>query len=213
MDTDGPVAAAASAAGAGTSSSSSSAAAATATVSRQGIRSYYQSKLDELELVIREKTQNLRRLEAQRSALNSRVRSLREELTLLQEPGSYIGEVAKPMDKKKVLVKTSTEGKFIVDIDKDIDISKCTPNTRVALRADSYMLHKILPTKVDPLVSLMKVEKVPDATYDMVGGLDKQILEIKEVIELPIKHPELFDALGVAQPKVRPFVWVWAIRI
>ena len=47
----------------------------------------------------------------------------------------------------------------------------------------------------------MKVEKVPDATYDMVGGLDKQIMEIKEVIELPIKHPELFDALGVAQPK------------
>ena len=45
----------------------------------------------------------------------------------------------------------------------------------------------------------MKVEKVPDATYDMVGGLDKQIQELKEVIELPIKHPELFEALGVAQ--------------
>lgn len=36
----------------------------------------------------------------------------------------------------------------------------------------------------------------------MVGGLSKQIQEIKEVIELPIKHPELFEALGVAQPKV-----------
>lgn len=45
------------------------------------------------------------------------------------------------------------------------------------------------------------VEKVPDSTYDMVGGLDKQIKEIKEVIELPVKHPELFDALGIAQPK------------
>jgi 26S proteasome regulatory subunit T6 len=56
--------------------------------------------------------------------------------------------------------------------------------------------------QVDPLVSLMKVEKVPDSTYDMIGGLDQQIKEIKEVIELPIKHPELFEALGVAQPKV-----------
>ena len=56
--------------------------------------------------------------------------------------------------------------------------------------------------QVDPLVSLMMVEKVPDSTYDMVGGLDKQIKEIKEVIELPVKHPELFDALGIAQPKV-----------
>lgn len=52
---------------------------------------------------------------------------------------------------------------------------------------------------MDPLVSLMKVEKVPDSTYDMIGGLEKQIREIKEVIELPIKHPELFESLGVAQ--------------
>jgi len=48
----------------------------------------------------------------------------------------------------------------------------------------------------------MMVEKVPDSTYENVGGLDKQIKEIKEVIELPVKHPELFDALGIAQPKV-----------
>lgn len=65
--------------------------------------------------------------------------------------------------------------------DKEIDIGKITPGARVALRNDSYTLHVLLPTKVDPLVSLMKVEKVPDSTYDMVGGLDQQIKEIKEV--------------------------------
>jgi 26S proteasome regulatory subunit T6 len=80
-------------------------------------------------------------------------------------------------------------------------MSTLTPNLRVALRSDSYTIHKILPNKVDPLVSLMMVEKVPDSTYEMVGGLDKQIKEIKEVIELPVKHPELFEALGIAQPK------------
>lgn len=126
---------------------------------------------------------------------------LREELQLLQEQGSYVGEVVKPMDKKKVLVKVHPEGKFVVDLDKNIDINDVTPNCRVALRNESYTLHKILPNKVDPLVSLMMVEKVPDSTYEMVGGLDKQIKEIKEVIELPVKHPELFDALGIAQPK------------
>ena len=36
------------------------------------------------------------------------VRMLREELQLLQEQGSYVGEVVKPMDKKKVLVKVQT---------------------------------------------------------------------------------------------------------
>mmetsp|Transcript_27304 Transcript_27304/g.73903 ORF Transcript_27304/g.73903 Transcript_27304/m.73903 type:complete len:391 (+) Transcript_27304:46-1218(+) len=166
-----------------------------------GITEYYQSKIDELEIIVREKSANLARLTAQRNELNARVRLLREELHHLQEPGSYVGEVVKPMGKTKVLVKVNPEGKYVVDLDKDIDINKCTPNTRVALRNDSYALHKILPTKVDPLVSLMKVEKVPDSTYDMIGGVDKQIREIKEVIELPIKHPELFDSLGVAQPK------------
>lgn len=150
---------------------------------------------------IRDKTQNLERLKAQRNELNNKVRLLREELTQLLEPGSYIGEVVKAMGKNRVLVKVNPDGKYVVEIDKDIDINKCTPNTRVALKSDSYCLHKILPTKVDPLVSLMKVEKVPDSTYDMVGGLNKQIQEIKEVIELPIKHPELFESLGVSQPK------------
>jgi 26S proteasome regulatory subunit T6 len=119
--------------------------------------SYYISKIEELQLRIRDKTQNLERLKAQRNEMNSRVRLMREELMQLHEPGSHIGEVVKAMGKQKVLVKVGPEGKYVVDLDKDIDINKCTPNTRVALRSDSYSLHKILPTRVDPLVSLMKV--------------------------------------------------------
>jgi len=166
-----------------------------------GYKAYYTHKLEDLQVKLSEKTQDVRRLEAQRNEKNSQVRMLREEIQLLQEQGSYVGEVVKPMDKKKVLVKVHPEGKFVVDIDPKIDMANVTPNARVALRNDSYVLHKILPNKVDPLVSLMMVEKVPDSTYEMVGGLDKQIKEIKEVIELPVKHPELFDALGIAQPK------------
>lgn len=134
---------------------------------------------------------------------------------MLQEPGSYVGEVVKVMGKKKVLVKVQPEGKYgaslcllrecqlitVVDFSPDISVNSLTPNLRVALRSDSFLLHSILPNKIDPLVSLMMVEKVPDSTYEMVGGLDKQIKEIKEVIELPVKHPELFESLGIAQPK------------
>jgi len=166
-----------------------------------GIEQYYKIKNQDLQAIVNVSAQNVRRLQAQRNELNAKVRMLREELQLLQEQGSYVGEVVKPIDKKKVLVKVHPEGKFVVDIDKAIKIEDVTPNCRVALRSDSYVLHKILPNKVDPLVSLMMVEKVPDSTYEMVGGLDKQIKEIKEVIELPVKHPELFEALGIAQPK------------
>lgn len=79
------------------------------------------------------------------------------------------------MGKDKVLVKLGSEGKYLVDIDKKIDQKLLKTNTWVALKSDSYILHEILPSKVDALVSLMKVEKVPDSTYDMIGGLDEQI--------------------------------------
>ena len=94
---------------------------------------------------------------------------MRDELTLLQEPASYVGEVVKVMGKTKVLVKVGSEGKYISEIEKDIDVSKLVPNVRVALRSDSYALHRILPTKVDPLVSLMKVEKVRDRGVERGG--------------------------------------------
>ena len=143
----------------------------------------------------------MKRLQAQRNTLNSKVRLLREELGLLQEPPAYVAEIVKVMSKNKVLVKIYPEGKYLVDIGPDVDIKALKPNLRVAVKSENYQVYKILPNKVDPLVSLMMVEKVPDSTYDMIGGLDEQIKEIKEVIELPIKHPELFEALGIAQPK------------
>lgn len=166
-----------------------------------GMAKYYGSKIAALSVTVQDRTADLQRLKSVRNSLNAQVRMLREELHHLQEPGSYVGEVVKQMSEKKVLVKINPEGKYVVGIDHGIDINLLKPNTRVALRNDSYTLHKILPTKVDPLVSLMKVEAVPDSTYDMIGGLEKQVMEIKEVIELPIKHPELFESLGVAQPK------------
>lgn len=169
--------------------------------SNNGLASYYKTKIADLQVTINDKTNNLRRLEAQRNALNGQVRSLKEELQRLQEPPANVGEVVKVMGRQKALVKLQPDGKFSVEIDKSIDPASLKAGIRVALKSDSYKLFKVLPSKVDPLVSLMMVEKIPDATYEMVGGLENQIKEIKEVIELPIRHPELFESLGIAQPK------------
>ena len=175
---------------------------ATMNINDNGLASYYQSKIADLKETIATKQNNLRRLEAQRNQLNGQVRQLREELYHLQEPSANVGEVVRLMGKNRALVKLHPDGKYSVDIDlKTVDPTLLKAGTRVALKSDTYRLFRILPSKVDPLVSLMMVEKVPDASYEMIGGLEKQIQEIKEVIELPIRHPELFDALGIAQPK------------
>ncbi|KAK8794943.1 hypothetical protein WA538_005087 [Blastocystis sp. DL] len=147
----------------------------------------------------------MERLERQRNQLNTEVRSLQEEVRRLLMPSCSIAQVIRivKMDgKNKAIVKDGLmDSDCVVDIDESIPIDQLKPNVRVALHAHSQKIIKVMPTKVDPIVSLMKVEKVPDSTYDMCGGLDKQIAEVKEVIELPFKHPELFEALGVQQPK------------
>lgn len=166
------------------------------------LTNYYRTKIASLQVQIADRTASLRRLEAARCTLNGQVRSLKEELQALQEPPANVGEVVRVMGKHRALVKLHPDGKYAVDVDtKSVDISSLKAGVRVALKSDSYTLFRVLPSKVDPLVSLMMVEKVPDSTYDMIGGLDNQIKEIKEVIELPIRHPELFEALGIAQPK------------
>lgn len=73
----------------------------------RGAESYYKGKIEGCEQLINSRTANLRRLEAQRNALNKKVKMLRQELRLLQEPASYVGEVVKVMGKTKVLVKVS----------------------------------------------------------------------------------------------------------
>ena len=88
--------------------------------SRAGIRSYSEANIQELEATIKERQMNTRRLEAQRNVLNGQVRLLREELHMLLMPASNCGEVIKPMGKNKVLVKVGQEGKYVVDIDKDL---------------------------------------------------------------------------------------------
>ena len=74
--------------------------------------SFFHNKIESLKLEIIQGQAVLRRLEAQRNDYNSRVRLLREELGLLQQPGSYVGEVVKVMGTKKVLVKVHPEGKY-----------------------------------------------------------------------------------------------------
>jgi len=59
----------------------------------------------------------------------------------------------------------------------------------------------ILEQGDDAAVNTMKVDKAPIETYADIGGLEEQIMEIKEAVELPLTHPELYDEIGVKPPK------------
>lgn len=166
------------------------------------ISNYLEAKVKETEQKIKEKQLNFIRLEAQRNEMNRDVIRVKEELKNLLRPSQVIADIVKVMNKESVLVKTSSDGKLIVKVGDEVKLEDLKPGTRVTLKSEEKLkINRILPKKVDPLISLMKVEKVPDSSYDMVGGLEQQVKEVREVIELPIKHPEIFESLGIAQPK------------
>ena len=44
-------------------------------------------------------------------------------------------------------------------------------------------------------------ESIPEITYEDIGGLNDEIKKIREMVEIPLKHPEIFERLGIAPPK------------
>jgi len=75
------------------------------------------------------------------------------------------------------------------------------PGCSVLLHSKSSFVVGVLADDTDPVVSVMKVESKPQETYADIGGLETQIQEIKEAVELPLAHPELYEDIGIKPPK------------
>jgi len=143
----------------------------------------------------------VKRLEEERKRLLRKVEFYRREIEKLISPPLVEAYVEDILPGGKVVVKSSSGPSFIVDVTGDVDISQLHPGSRVALNQRGSAIVGILPDRVDPLVHLMEVIEKPNVRYSDIGGLDEQIRELREVIELPLKHPELFTELGIEPPK------------
>ena len=73
---------------------------------------------------------------------------------------------------------------------------------RVGVDRTKYFIHIPLPPKIDPSVTMMTVEEKPDVTYNDVGGSKDQVEKLREVVELPLLHPEKFVQLESIHQKV-----------
>jgi len=79
-------------------------------------------------------------------------------------------------------------------------MSKLEPNTRVAIN-NSLTIVRILDRSVDVRAKTMELIEAPDISYDQVGGLEEQIKEIRETVELPLTSPEIFAEIGIEPPR------------
>lgn len=87
-----------------------------------------------------------------------------------------------------MVVKTSTRNTIFLPVPGLVDSSELKPGELVGVNKDSYILLEKLPAEYDSRVKSMELEEKPSEEYTDIGGLDKQIEELREAIVLPITH-------------------------
>eukprot|EP01036_Dinobryon_divergens_P022462 gene22462-30719_t len=113
-----------------------------------------------------------------------------------------VGSLEEMIDDNHAIVSSSMGPEYYVNIMSFVNKDLLEPGSSVLLHNKIMSIVGILPDDADPMVSVMKVEKAPLESYADIGGLHEQIQEIKEAVELPLTHPELYEEIGIKPPKV-----------
>ncbi len=140
-------------------------------------------------------------VETERIRYEREVRRLRSEIERLRSPPLIVGVVSDVLDDGRVVVKSSTGPKFVVHSSQAVDLDQLKPGTRVSLNQQTLAVIGVLPPPKDPSVYGFEVDEKPDVSYEDIGGLEQQIEEIREAVELPLLKPKLFEEVGIEPPK------------
>ena len=179
-------------------------------------------------LELREMEAKLKTLRIDIKGLQKDFDTTEDNIKALQSVGQIIGEVLKQLDEERckycmletwliqpkrttpktllmtsilVIVKASSGPRYVVGCRSKVDKVKLKQGTRVALDMTTLTIMRMLPREVDPLVYNMSLEDPVQVSFGGIGGLNEQIRELREVIELPLKNPELFLRVGIKPPK------------
>jgi len=73
------------------------------------------------------------------------------------------------------------------------------PDSRVAVN-NSLSIVKSLDDETDVRARVMEVEESPDVTYQDIGGIEEQLDEVRETVEMPLENPGMFEEVGIDPP-------------
>ncbi|MFX1323536.1 MAG: proteasome-activating nucleotidase [Promethearchaeota archaeon] len=142
--------------------------------------------------------------ETRRLQLEKEIHELRNEYDQLRVPALMSATIIDILDdeNKRVIVSSSSGPNFVVNVSHNLKSEKLSPGMSVALNQNNLKIVEILPTNLDPIIKGMElIDSIPDISYDDVGGLEEQIQEVRETVELPLKKPDLFSKIGIEPPK------------
>merc|ERR1711939_1233344 len=128
----------------------------------------------------------------------------KEELNKVDElRGTPMGvsTLEEMIDDTHAIVSSSVGPEYYVSIMSFVDKDQIEPGCTVLTHNKTLSVVGLLGDDVDPMVNVMKVDKAPTETFADIGGLESQIQEIKEAVEMPLTHPELYEDIGIKPPK------------
>ncbi|KAH0846173.1 hypothetical protein AYO21_09186 [Fonsecaea monophora] len=112
-----------------------------------------------------------------------------------------VGNLEELIDDDHAIVSSATGPEYYVSIMSFVDKDLLEPGASILLHHKSVSVVGVLTDDADPLVSVMKLDKAPTESYADIGGLESQIQEVREAVELPLLHPELYEEMGIKPPK------------
>jgi len=177
-------------------------------VEEEAIPSIVADRIQTLEARNAQLLEELRRAESERRFVESElirlqkeIKRLRVELDRLKTPPLIVGTVKDLLEDGRVVVRSTTGPDFIVFAADFIEKNELKIGSRVALNKQSLSVISVLPGSKDTLVANAEVLEKPEVTYEDIGGLEEQILEMKETVEFPLTKPEFFREVGIEPPR------------
>mmetsp|Transcript_46426 Transcript_46426/g.119827 ORF Transcript_46426/g.119827 Transcript_46426/m.119827 type:complete len:281 (-) Transcript_46426:456-1298(-) len=124
-----------------------------------------------------------------------------EEVKRIQAVPLVIASFSEMVDSHHAIVSSTSGSSYYSRVLSTINREVLKPNSSVALHRHSSAVVDVLPPESDSTINLMRDDERPDITYSDIGGLDIQKQEIKEAVELPLTHFELYQQIGIDPPR------------
>ncbi|MGA1821066.1 MAG: proteasome-activating nucleotidase [Thermoplasmatota archaeon] len=125
---------------------------------------------------------------------------LKRQLEEIMKPPMLVGEVIDILERGELIIKNGTGQSFITTRSKNVKPDEIKIGSRVGLDKSNLVVMRILSHGKDPIIMGSELIEKPAVTYDDIGGIDSVITEVKEMVELPLKKPDLFKRIGIKPP-------------
>ena len=127
------------------------------------------------------------------------VERLKKENILLKRMPLFLATVVEMGPDYVLLRQHGNNQEFITTAPAEL-MEMLHPNSRVAIN-NSLTIVRILDRSIDVRAKVMELVEAPDVSYEQVGGLESQIQEIRETVELPLTNPGIFADIGIEPPR------------